>query len=149
MTFRQSASCAAIALMGCVVAGCYSTTIRSGRLPDHRPAIYMDGIEAATFDARWHSGFINGIVEVGGNYNMERICPQGWAEITTQQDFLNSLLAIVTFGVYSPQSITIRCAAQGMPGYPPGPSPAYLLSPGAPTATEVPTSMPPPPPPAP
>lgn len=149
MSLRRACGLASVLLLGCAAAGCYTTTIRSGRLPDHRPAIYVDGLEAATFDARWHSGYVNGIVEVGGNYNLDRICPQGWAEITTEQDFLHGLLARVTFGIYSPQAITIRCAAQGATGYPPGPSPAYLLAPGAPTATEVPTAMPPPPPPVP
>jgi hypothetical protein len=129
-------------LLGAILPNCHTTTLRSGRLPDHRPAVYVDGLEAAAFDKRWHHGFVNGIVEVAGNYNLDRICPNGWAEITTQTEFLNGLLRGATFGIYSPQSVTIRCAAAGMPEYPLGPLPAYLAPQGVP-----PTSPPPVPPP--
>ena len=67
----------ALLLGPALLAGCYTTTIRSGRLPDPRPAVVMDGIEAVNFDARIHSGFVYGVIEVGGNYNLEHICPQG------------------------------------------------------------------------
>lgn len=119
--------------------GCHTTTIRSGRLPDPRPAAYHEGPEAIVYDGRWHHGFINGIVESGGNYNLQRICPNGWAEVTTETDFLNVLVHMFTAWVYTPQSVTIRCAAVAAPGaYPPNIVPPYAVPP-----------IPPPPPPPP
>jgi hypothetical protein len=103
------------------VLGCHTTTIRSGRLPDARPAVYLDGMEAATFANRWHHGFVNGLVEVGGNYNLERICPRGWADVTTERDFFTGLVSMVTYGVYAPQTVTIRCAASPLPELPQAP----------------------------
>ena len=98
--------------------------------------MYVEGMEVATFASRWHHGFINGVVEVGGNYNLDRICPQGWADITTERDFFSGLVGYVTYGVYSPQTVTIRCAATEWPAYPPphagSPSPAPSSSPQEP-----------------
>lgn len=99
-----------IALLGALLTGCYSTTIRSGRAIDPRPARLPDSHSTTDFDERWHHGFVNGIAEVDGNYDVDRICPQGWAEIHTHESFLNVVVRVATGGIYTPQSVTIRCA---------------------------------------
>jgi hypothetical protein len=38
-------------------------------------------------------------------------CPNGVARVTTQLSFLNMLANVVTFGIYSPMTITVQCAA--------------------------------------
>lgn len=80
---------------------CFTTTLRSGA-----PA------SAARIenDRRWHHGVIWGIAEISGPYDLKQICPQGWAEVTTETSFLNWLLYSITSGVYSPQTVTIRCS---------------------------------------
>ncbi len=82
--------------------GCYTTTIRSGRPAGQAP------MEA---DARWHSGFLLGNQEASGPYDMDRICPEGWATIDTETSFGNGVVELVTVGVYNPQTVTVTCAA--------------------------------------
>lgn len=93
------AACA-VALMASV-SGCYTTTMRSG-LPANPARI--------EYDKRWHHGVIWGIAELSGPYNLKEVCPNGWAEITTETSFLAGLLYAVTSGVYAPQTVTVRCS---------------------------------------
>lgn len=94
-------------------AGCFTTTVHSGRPVEPSPAVVLDGVEAAEFDDRWHHGFVNGVAEVNGNYNLRHICPDGWAEVKTEESFLTGLVTLATGFVYSPQTVSIRCAASG------------------------------------
>lgn len=125
----------------CCATGCYTTTIRSGRPINPQPVMQQDGDEVIEYDGKWHHGFIAGMVEVGGNYNLDRICPQGWAEIKTETSFVNVVVTAVTMGVYTPQSVTIKCSL--VPVQQPAPPPLpESVNPGTP-------SLPPPPPPPP
>ena len=123
-------------------AGCYTTTIRSGRPVNPQPVLQRRGAEVVEYDGKWHHGFVAGIVEVGGNYNLDDICPNGWAEIQTETSFLNVVVTGATFGIYTPQSVTIKCSANAAPQLQPPPLPVNV-NPGAPG------SLPPPPPPPP
>lgn len=80
---------------------CFTTTLRSGEPAN--PA-------RLDHDRRWHHGVIWGIAELSGPYDLKTICPNGWAEITTETSFLNGLLTSLTSSVYTPQSVTIRCS---------------------------------------
>lgn len=93
-----------------LVSGCFTTTVRSGKPAAAQPATVLDGVSAAEFDERWHHGFVNGVAEVDGNYNLRHICPNGWSEITTKESFLNGIVSFGTGLLYTPQSVTIRCA---------------------------------------
>jgi len=84
------------------LAGCFRTTIRSGLPVGQAPIEYDD---------KWHHGFIIGIVEVSGPYDLSKVCPKGWSEIHTETSFLNGLVDALTSNIYTPQSVTIRCAA--------------------------------------
>ncbi len=48
---------------------------------------------------------------VGAEVDTVADCPTGAAVIETQQTFVNGLLALVTLGIYTPQTVTITCAA--------------------------------------
>lgn len=98
----QLAGVAALALLAAT--GCYTTTIRSG-LPAGRSPVGHDD--------RWHHGFVGGIGEASGPYDLNRICPHGWSEITTQTTFLTGLVTLVAGYWYTPQNVTIVCAAPG------------------------------------
>jgi hypothetical protein len=120
--------------------GCYTSVVKSGA-PAAPPTI--------EYDEKWHSGLIVGIAELSGPYDLSKICPNGWAEIKTETSFLNGLVQAVTWGIYNPQSVTVRCAgspaAPGMalpPGAPP-PSMAPLPAQAPPPATPAPASPPP------
>lgn len=95
----------ALALAGLALAsGCYTTTVRSGKPP---------GDATAEYSGKWHSGVIWGIAELSGPYNLSEVCPNGWAEITTETSFVNGLVDGITSGIYNPQSVTVRCAVGG------------------------------------
>jgi hypothetical protein len=115
-----------IAIIGCMLAGngCYATTIQSGRTPALKPSI--------EYDEKPHHGMLWGIAELSGPYDLDAICPHGWAEISTHTSFLNGLLDAITSGIYSPQTITVRCA--GKPAGTPGPAPSPPV-PAAPDGT--------------
>lgn len=92
-----------------LASSCYTTTVRSGKPPAEATIEY---------DGKWHSGLVWGLAELSGPYDLSEICPQGWAEITTETSFVNGLVDAVTSSIYSPQSVTVRCAAGGQPSKP-------------------------------
>jgi len=83
--------------------GCYTTRIHNGAAQAESASM--------EYDEKWHSGFINGIVEVSGPYDLAKVCPNGWAEIKTETTFLNGVVNAITSPIYNPQSVTVRCAA--------------------------------------
>jgi len=91
---------AVFALLGS--AGCYTTTLQSG-LPAAPPTV--------EYDDKWHSGVVLGIAELSGPYDLQKICPNGWAQIKTETSFVNGVVELVTSGIYSPQTVTIHCSA--------------------------------------
>jgi Bor protein len=93
-----------VGLLG--AAGCYTTTLQSG-LPAAPPAF--------AYDEKWHSGVVLGIAELSGPYDLQKICPTGWAQIKTETSFVNGIVELVTSGIYSPQTVTIRCATSPVP----------------------------------
>ena len=67
----------------------------------------------------WASYYLWGIV---GHYEIDvrELCPKGVREIETGNNFPTWLLKIITFGIYAPRTIDIRCsggreAAFGLP----------------------------------
>jgi Bor protein len=107
-------------VLALLCAGCWATTIRSGRPPGQVPFGY---------DEKWHSGFVFGIAEMSGPYNLSEICPGGWAEVRTETSIWNALVNAVTRDLYSTQTIGIVCAQAGaaptapsLPPPPPAPS---------------------------
>lgn len=99
MTARKAAVLLAAAL---ALPACFRTTIRSGSPVGRTPIEY---------DGKWHSGLVYGIAELSGPYDLHAVCSQGWSEIHTETSFVNGLVQGLTWNVYSPQSVTIRCAA--------------------------------------
>ena len=95
-TYRQT-----ILTFVLVLGGCYTTIISSGKPAGQTPVQYDD---------RWHHGFIAGLVEYQGNYDLDQICPSGWSEVRTETGFLNGLVEGITQNIYSPQSVWIVCS---------------------------------------
>ena len=90
-------------LLVCALAlpGCYTTTVTSGE-PAARATV--------AYDEKWHSGVVNGIAELSGPHDLEKICPHGWSKITTETSFLNGFVEVVTTGIYNPQTVSVHCA---------------------------------------
>ena len=96
-----------VALAGLMLSGCYTTTVSSGK-----PAAKA----SVKYDDKWHHGLVWGIAELSGPYELQRICPDGWSEIKTETSFVNGFVQAVTYGIYAPQTITVRCAVATAPG---------------------------------
>ncbi|HEY0778489.1 MAG TPA: hypothetical protein VGD56_11045 [Gemmatirosa sp.] len=67
---------------------------------------------ATVIQKPWVNTFIFGLVS-NAEIDVTRQCPGGVARVETQQSFLNGVVAAITFGIYTPQTATITCAAPG------------------------------------
>jgi hypothetical protein len=120
----------AVGLVPLASAGCAATTVRSGLPP---------GNVAPGYDDRWHPAFLFGVIPGAAPYDLRRICPSGWSQVTVTRDPFTLLSSLVTLFVYSPSRVTIVCGERGTSGLPPyqGYAPTSDTSPGP--------HMPPPP----
>lgn len=95
-------------LLACM--GCAATTVHSGRPPlDLAPG----------YDERWQSAFLWGAVPLSGPYDLAKICPNGWSQVTLGRDPLTLLAGVLSLFIYSPSRVTIVCAGPGGPKLPP------------------------------
>lgn len=97
----RRAALLALAGMFTLTAGCYKATIETG-LPASTTIVQNE----------WASSWIGGLVPPA-TVNVASQCPNGVSQVQTQHSFLNMLAHLVTFGVYSPMTITVTCAASG------------------------------------
>jgi hypothetical protein len=81
---------------------CYRMHVRNG---DAAP-----GPTPIEYDEKWHSGLVAGIAELSGPYDLQKVCPSGWSEISTHTSFLNGLVSGLTYSIYTPQTVSVRCA---------------------------------------
>lgn len=88
-------------------AGCYHVEVVSGA-PLGQPA--------PGHQDRLHHGAFSGIIEIGGRYNLDQLCPQGWGSVSTGLSVITGALNVVV-PIYSPQTISITCA-EGAGGAP-------------------------------
>ena len=89
------------ALLGAVVAlsGCYNATIETGLPPGNQ-----------TLEKAWASGWVFGLVPPSTVETASR-CPNGVARVETKLSFLNMLVSIITFSIYTPMHIQVTCAS--------------------------------------
>lgn len=99
-------------LLSCALActGCFEQTVYSGRPPAH---------VAPAHDQRWSHAFVFGLLEAEGPYDLDRLCPHGWAELHTESDLLTGATSLLSFGIYTPEYVTIVCAAAPANAAPP------------------------------
>ena len=92
-----------------VLPACYHATIETG-LPASPQVI----------EKSFASGWIYGLVPPSPVKAMSQ-CPNGVSKVETQLSFVNQLVRIITFGIYTPMSIKVTCASSGrsaVPGTP-------------------------------
>ena len=90
-------------LCGCLLLcslGCAATTVHSGRAPSD----LADG-----YNERWHSAFLWGVVAGAGPYDLAKICPQGWSQVTVGRDPSTLLASVLTLFIYAPTRLTVVC----------------------------------------
>lgn len=98
----------AVALLAAGGAGCYSVTYATKSPPNYQSR------------SVWNHYFLWGLVN-HSVVDMRRICPRGVARVQVGHSFANTLVAMLTVGLYSPATTEVWCAT-GPP--PPKPTPA-------------------------
>lgn len=92
-------SAALLSMMG----GCYHVQIVSGK---------PMGAPAPGYEEKFDFGLIAGIVEIGGPYNLDQICPQGWATAESKLTVVSGIINII-LPLGSVQSVKITCSGGG------------------------------------
>lgn len=95
-----------IAVFALVLGGCYHATIDTGLQPSGQQV-----------EKKWAHGFVYGLVPPETIETMSK-CPNGVAKVQTQLSFLNQLASALTWGLYTPMTIRVDCAAVGTAALP-------------------------------
>lgn len=82
------------------LSGCYHARVSTGLTPSNE-----------TIEQSFASSWIYGLVPPA-EIDASR-CANGVARVETQLSFVNQLVTFITFGIYSPMSITVTCATSG------------------------------------
>jgi len=90
------------AMLGAVFlgTGCYHATIETGATPS-----------AEFAEEQWAASWVYGLVPPK-IMNTAAKCTSGVAKVETQHSFLNGLVAVLTFGIFTPINIKATCAAK-------------------------------------
>ena len=76
---------------------CYHTTIETGAAPS--PQVIQQ---------EWAASWIGGLVPPDPVETAAK-CPNGVSKVETQHSFLNMVANVLTFGIYTPMTITVTC----------------------------------------
>jgi hypothetical protein len=96
----------AVACCALLLSGCYHATIETGLTPS-----------TVTLEQRWANSWIYGLVPPK-TVNTSARCTTGVGRVETQLSFLNQLVGLLTFGIYTPMDVRVTCA-QGSSAAPP------------------------------
>lgn len=92
----------AILLAATSLGACYHATIETGATPS-----------TTTIEKKWASSWLFGLVPPKTVETAAK-CPSGVAKVETQLSFLNGLVSVLTFSIYTPMDIRVTCA-EGTP----------------------------------
>jgi hypothetical protein len=81
------------------LSSCYHAIINTGLAPSGQ-----------TITDKWATSWLGGLVPPKVVETAAQ-CPNGVARVETQHSFLNQLASGLTFGIYSPMTIEVQCAA--------------------------------------
>jgi hypothetical protein len=96
-----AASCVVTVLL---LSGCYHATIETGASPSQQ-----------VITKKFASGWLWGLIPPS-TVDAEQSCTSGVARVETQHSFVNSLIAGLTGGIYTPMQIDVTCAGNGAAG---------------------------------
>lgn len=80
-----------------VCTGCYHVTVITGT-----PS-------GQTVDRPWQQSFVYGLVPPPELTTKEQ-CPSGIATVATERGFLNGLVSLITYDMFTPMHTTVTCA---------------------------------------
>jgi hypothetical protein len=86
------------------VAGCYTARVQTG-LPASNTVIRK------SFASCWIYGLVP-----PSTVATQALCPDGVAIVETQLSFVNQVVGILTFGIYTPMQIVVTCAEKSSAG---------------------------------
>ena len=92
---------ASFVVLAVFTTGCYHTTVKTG-----------SPLGTTTIEQPWALSFVYGLVPPP-TVETASTCPSGVAQVESQQSFLNGLVGALTFGLFTPMSIKVTCAATG------------------------------------
>jgi len=95
---RRSPLVVGIPALVILTTACFHQKVHSGLTPS-------DSVVQRDFVSTWLWGIVP-----ADTVDMRRECPSGVATVETRQTFLNGLVAALTLGIYTPQSLRVTCA---------------------------------------
>lgn len=84
-----------------VLTGCYHQVVRTGATAG-----------GTVIERPWTATYLFGLVPAS-TIETASECPAGVAVVETQQTAVNGVVGALTLGIYTPQTVTITCAAAG------------------------------------
>jgi hypothetical protein len=87
-----------------LLSACYHATIDTGRPPSSQ-----------VIDQPWAKSFVYGLVPPDVVETASK-CPGGVSKVETVHSFLNELVGAITFGIFTPMTIRVTCAAGSSTG---------------------------------
>lgn len=87
-----------ILVLASIISGCYHATVNTGVAPGTR-----------LIEQQWAKSFVFGLVPPDALDAMAQCGNQGVARVETQISFLNGLVSILTFSIFTPMEITVTC----------------------------------------
>ena len=100
---RLGARTAYAAVCALALVGCYQHTIQVGAGAPRGRIVYD----------HWTHHWLWGLVSPSEDIYLSDLCPSGNATIRGEATFLNGLVSALTSGIYSPTTVTVRCASGG------------------------------------
>ena len=88
----------ALVAFALLASGCYHAIVTTGRP------------EGKVINRPFQPSFIAGLVPPPP-LNVASECPSGIAKVETQHSFIEGLVAGITFGIFTPMTITVTCAS--------------------------------------
>ena len=58
---------------------------------------------------KWQHHYLFGLISGDDPLNLKELCPSGALQVEDKHTFLNSLLGGLTFGIWHPTTVTVRC----------------------------------------
>jgi hypothetical protein len=89
----------AVAAASLTLCGCYRVTVMTNATP------------STIADYPWQHSFIGGLVPPP-EITVKEKCPNGVQKVVTEHSFVNSIVGIVTQGIWTPMHVEVTCAAR-------------------------------------
>lgn len=90
----------AFTLAAILLAGCYHVTVVTAAPP-----------ASTTVNKEWQNSFVYGLVPPP-ELNVKDQCPNGVAKVETERSFLNGLVSLLTWSIYTPMHVEVTCGTR-------------------------------------